>query len=217
MREFPAAADDAMSVAAAPGLVGILLAAGRGERFGGDKLLAKAAKRPGARELAGECIGVAACRHLLLAVPRVVAVVRVGDPALAAALGAAGAQVLRCPTADEGMGASLAWSVAATSDASGWVVALADMPWIKPATIARVAAAVAAGAPVAAPFHRGQRGHPVGFSAACYVALAALRGDEGAKAVVAAHDDGLARIDVDDAGTLRDVDLPADLEAGAAI
>jgi CTP:molybdopterin cytidylyltransferase MocA len=142
-----------MSALAAPGVIGILLAAGRGTRFGGGKLL---------RGLAGERVGIVACRHLVVALPR--------------------------------------------------VIALADMPWILPSTIGRVAAAVADGASVAAPFHRGQRGHPVGFSSACYAALAALAGDEGAKSVVAAHIDSLARIDVDDAGTLRDIDHPADLD-----
>ena len=197
-----------MNAAAAPGTVGILLAAGRGTRFGGDKLLAQLGSNSG---LAGECIGATACRHLLLALPRVIAVVRPDDAALAAALGAAGARIVRCVDADDGMGASLACGVRATRDAAGWVVALADMPWIEPSTIARVAAAVAEGAPVAAPFHRGARGHPVGFSSACYAALAALTGDEGAKSVVAAHHDSLARIDVDDAGTLRDIDTPADM------
>jgi molybdenum cofactor cytidylyltransferase len=197
-----------MSTPAAPGIVGILLAAGRGVRFGGDKLLAPLPSGPGP---ARECVGATACRNLLSALPRVVAVVRPDDAALAAALGAAGARVVRCPDADDGMGASLAYGVAATKDAAGWVVALADMPWILPATIARVAAAVAEGAPVAAPFHAGRRGHPVGFSAACRAALAALGGDEGAKSVVDAHRDRLARIDVDDAGTLSDVDTPADL------
>ena len=206
-----------MSAEAAPRVVGILLAAGRGERFGGDKLLAKAESATNASasdltDLAGECIGVAACRHLLAALPEVLAVVRPDDAALAAALGAAGARIVRCANADEGMGASLACGVAAAADAAGWVVALADMPWILPSTIARVAGAVAGGAPVAAPFHAGKRGHPVGFSAACYAMLAALTGDEGAKAVVAAHADSLARIDVDDAGTLRDVDTRADLQ-----
>ena len=104
------------------------------------------------------------------------------------------------------MGASLACAVQATRDASGWVVALGDMPWIEPSTIARVAAAIADGATVAAPFYRGQRGHPVGFSAACFAALAALTGDEGARSVVDAHRDSLVRIDVDDAGTLCDID-----------
>jgi molybdenum cofactor cytidylyltransferase len=198
-------------------VVGILLAAGRGERFGGDKLLAKAAFAtsvvgPGLTDIAGECIGVAACRHLLAALPQVVAVVRPDDAALAAALGAAGARIVRCANAGDGMGASLACGVAATRDAAGWLVALADMPWILPTTIARVAAAVADGAPVAAPFHDGMRGHPVGFSAACYPMLAELTGDDGAKAVVAAHADSLVHIDVDDAGTLRDVDRPADLQ-----
>jgi molybdenum cofactor cytidylyltransferase len=195
-------------------VIGILLAAGKGERFGGDKLLAKAGAGPGSAGLAGECIGVTACRNLLAAVPRVVAVVRPGDAALAAALGAAGARVVRCPNADDGMGASLACGIAATKDAEGWLVALADMPWIMPSTIARVAAALAEGALVAAPFHQGKRGHPVGFSAACYAALAALTGDEGAKGVVAAHGERLARIDVDDPGTLRDVDRLADLRSG---
>jgi molybdenum cofactor cytidylyltransferase len=189
-------------------MVGLLLAAGRGERFGGDKLLALLASGPG---FGGECVGAAACRRLLLALPRVSAVVRPGDAALASALGAAGARIVRCPRADEGMGASIACGVRATEGAAGWVIALADMPWILPSTIARVAAAVAQGAPVAAPFHRGRRGHPVGFSAACYPALAELAGEEGAKTVVDAHRDSLVRIDVDDPGVLRDVDTPEDL------
>ena len=67
------------------------------------------------------------------------------------------------------------------------------------------------GALVAAPFHRGERGHPVGFGAACYAALAALTGDEGAKTVVAAQRDRVVRVEVDDAGILRDVDTPSDL------
>jgi molybdenum cofactor cytidylyltransferase len=215
------AGDAAMTRASTPGMVGVLLAAGRGERFGGDKLLAMV--RPGAEPRAdtpaqahssggaGEFVGVLACRNLLSVVPRVVAVVRPDDAALAVALSAAGARVVRCANADAGMGASLACGVLATQDAAGWIVALGDMPWIQPATIARVAAAIASGATVAAPFHRGQRGHPVGFDAACFAALSALTGDDGAKAVVAAHRDVLRRLDVDDAGTLRDVDRPSDL------
>lgn len=200
---------------AVPGVVGILLAAGRGERFGGGKLLATLPARsdasPDAGSAAGEMIGVIACRNLLAVMPRVVAVVRPGDAALAAALGAAGARVVRCANADAGMGASLACGVRATSAAAGWVVALGDMPWLATATIARVTAAIEAGAVVAAPFHQGRRGHPVGFGAACLAALTALTGDDGAKSVVAAHRDNLARIDVDDAGALRDVDRPDDL------
>jgi molybdenum cofactor cytidylyltransferase len=187
----------------AASVVGILLAAGRGERFGGDKLLALLPD--------GECVGAAAVRHMLAAVPEVIAVVRPDDVALAAALGANGARIVRCANADDGMGASLACGVRATANARGWLIALADMPWIRPETIARVAGAVAGDALIAAPFCNGERGHPVGFAASCYAGLAALTGDDGAKGVLAAHKDCIARIDVDDPGILRDVDTRADL------
>jgi molybdenum cofactor cytidylyltransferase len=183
-------------------IVGILLAAGRGERFGGDKLLAGRS---------GESIGVVACRRLLLAVPSVIAIVRPNDDALATALEATGARVFHCANADDGMGASLACGVQATIGAKGWVVTLADMPWIEPGTIGRVAAAIAQGAPVAAPFYRGMRGHPVGFGSTCAAALIALTGDEGAKTVVAQHREAMVRIDVDDPGVVRDVNTRADL------
>jgi molybdenum cofactor cytidylyltransferase len=162
-------------------------------------------------DVPGEPIGVVALRHLRIAVRDVIAVVREDDHALAAELGANGAHIVRCANADDGMGASLACGVRASANAGGWIVALADMPWIAPQTIARVATAIAHGAPIAAPFRGAQRGHPVGFSRACYDALAALGGDEGAKSVIAAHGDDLVRIDTDDEGVLRDVDTPGDL------
>jgi molybdenum cofactor cytidylyltransferase len=197
-------------------IVGILLAAGRGERFGGEKLLAKVRAAvgagPGAPAIAGnESIGALACRNLAAALPDVIAVVRPGDTELAESLRGAGARIVPCANAGDGMGASLACGVKAARDADGWIVALGDMPWIAESTIVRVVRAIAGGAVVAAPFHQGLRGHPVGFGAACFPELAALSNDDGAKSVVAAHRDALVRIDVDDAGTLRDVDRPDDL------
>jgi molybdenum cofactor cytidylyltransferase len=109
------------------------------------------------------------------------------------------------------MGASLAHGVRATNGAKGWIVMLADMPWIQAATITRVAAAIDHGAPVAAPFYRGMRGHPVGFGQSCVAALTGLTGDEGARSVIAQREQSLVRIDVDDSGVLRDVDTSADL------
>jgi len=148
-------------------------------------------------------------------VPRVIAVVRPEDSALAAALGAAGARIVRCPNADIGMGASLAYGVKATPEAAGWIIALADMPWILPATIASVAACLTGGAFIAAPFYQGTRGHPVLFSAACREGLAMLDSDEGAKAVIEARRGDIVRIDVDDPGVLRDIDTPSDLPGAA--
>jgi molybdenum cofactor cytidylyltransferase len=188
-------------------IVAILLAAGRAERFGGAKLHVPLADGPDA----GLSIGVAACRRLAGAADVVIAVVRPGDDALVAALEHEGARVVVAHRADEGMGASLAAGVAAASDASGYVVALADMPWIESATISRVFQALANGASVVAPAYRGVRGHPVGFASTHRAALLKLRGDEGARAILTAHRDALLLIDVEDPGVVRDVDTPADL------
>jgi molybdenum cofactor cytidylyltransferase len=109
------------------------------------------------------------------------------------------------------MGTSLACGVAAAADADAWVVALADMPWIDPATIVKVADALRAGANITAPALRGRRGHPVGFSRLHHAALAALTGDLGARGVVEANTANIVQIDSDDAGILADVDRPQDL------
>jgi len=183
-------------------IVGVLLAAGRGERFGGDKLLAP---------LGGSTIGATSSRNLLAALDDVIAIVRPGDARLITALRETGVRVIECATSSAGMGASLACGVRASADADGWIVALADMPWIEVATIAKVAEAIERGASVAAPFHDAMRGHPVGFGKNCASELAALEGDDGAKSVVAAHRDAIVRIDVSDPGILRDIDTPNDL------
>ena len=101
--------------------------------------------------------------------------------------------------------------VAAAADADGWLVALADMPWIAPTSIVTVADALRGGAEIAAPAFRGERGHPVGFARKYGGLLSALTGDEGARTLVASRQWALQLLDVDDPGALRDVDLPSDL------
>ncbi len=183
-------------------IVGVLLAAGSATRFAGDKLLAPLAD--------GTPVGVAALRNLTPAVDLVLAVVRPGDDALAAALEAGGARVTVCPQAAEGMGASLAWGVRAAPLAAGWLIALADMPWIQTVTIARIVDALRAGSPIAAPSWRDSRGHPVGIASRFFGELSALSGDEGAKAILRRHNATL--VATEDAGGLRDIDTPHDLE-----
>ena len=191
-------------------IVGILLAAGSSVRFGGDKLLEPLPNAAGDCE-AGTPIGVAACRHLGLAVSAVHAVVRPGDTVLATMLRDAGARVVECARAEEGMGASLACGVQPVPDADGWLIALADMPWILPSTIHLLASALTAGADIVAPFYNGERGHPVGFARRHYAALAALTGDEGARAVLLANRATLHLVTTDDPGVMRDVDTRSEL------
>lgn len=184
-------------------IAGILLAGGVAERFGSDKLLAALPD--------GRTVAEASAAAMVATLAEVVAVVRPGGDPLAQALRGAGCEVIACPRALEGMGASLACGVRARPAAEGWIVALADMPWIRPATVARVAAGLADGARIVAPIHGGRRGHPVGFAAALGAELAALTGDRGARDIVAAHRRRLQAFDTDDRGVLLDVDTPQDL------
>jgi len=88
---------------------------------------------------------------------------------------------------------------------------LADMPFIQDSTLRRAVQALETGALLVAPFHAGQRGHPVGFHSRFRDELLALSGDAGARAILARHAAALTRFDVDDAGVVLDVDTPADL------
>jgi molybdenum cofactor cytidylyltransferase len=111
------------------------------------------------------------------------------------------------------MGESLAHAVRATRDAGGWVIALADMPFVRPETIRAVAWRLAAGAPIVAPRYHGERGHPVGIAARYLAELEALAGDEGARAILKRDAALVEFVDCDDPGVLRDVDTPADLDS----
>jgi molybdenum cofactor cytidylyltransferase len=187
---------------------GILLAAGSSKRFGSNKLLQAL---PAGTPEAGTPIGLAAAKHLLDALPESIAVVRPRAQKLGKLLRDAGCNTVMCKNAGEGMGTSLAAGVRAASEADGWVVALADMPFLRPETIRVIAKALSEGAAIAAPSYRGQRGHPVGFARRFLEELSSLHGDLGARTLLDQHPDWVTAHEVDDPGVLRDIDKPSDL------
>ena len=184
-------------------IVGVLLAAGASTRFGSDKLWAPLPD--------GTPVALASARALLAGTDRALVVLRPERSELGKFLCAHGMQPVVCQDAAAGMGASLACGVKAAAEAAGWLIALADMPFLRSSTVSAVAQAVRAGALIAAPVWNGRRGHPVGFGRQCYPALATLRGDTGARELLAAHADRITRVRCDDPGIMRDIDLPSDL------
>lgn len=184
-------------------LVGILLAAGSARRFGATKLLHSLPD--------GLTIGVTSANVLMEAVPNTVAVVQPGNHALIEAFSEIGMKVVENPRANEGMGTSLAAGVNATSRAGGWLIALADMPWVQPVTITTLADRLKNGVSMVAPVYEGRRGHPVGFSSRWYEQLRRLSGDRGARDLIANYPDELELLTTDDAGVLMDIDHPRDL------
>ena len=189
-------------------IVGVLLAAGAGTRFGGDKLLARLSD--------GTPLGVRTAHALRSGVDRALAVVRPGDVTLARLLEVEGLDVALFPGADDGMGASLAFGVAAAPDAEGWIVALADMPFVQRETIEVVAGMLRAGAWIAAPSCRGRRGHPVGFAAALYPELIRLGGDQGARSLLERYSVRVEIFESGDPGIFLDVDTLRDLTVSSS-
>jgi molybdenum cofactor cytidylyltransferase len=189
--------------------VGLLLAAGSASRFGSDKLQHALPH--------GVAIAVQAARHLKAAVPTVIAVVRPGSEPTSRALAKEGCEVVVCDRAAEGMGASLACAARAAGAADGYLVALADMPFVRPSTILAVRDALAQGAMLAAPYWHARRGHPVGFAGRLRIELEALAGDEGARRLLEAHAGSLVKVPVGDPGAIRDIDKPSDLAPPLAV
>ena len=111
--------------------------------------------------------------------------------------------------AELGMGRSIAAGVHAKPRAEGWLVLPGDMPLVRPQTLRAVARQLAQH-PIAFAQHHGRRGHPVGFASELYSELIDLRGDEGARRLVARYPSWA--VDCDDAGILVDIDTVLDLE-----
>ena len=192
-------------------MIGILLAAGFSRRFGPSNKLLQTL--PDGRQ-----IGLAAAENLIQAVPLSIAVLRPDNKELAELLQNAGLEIVFCHAQEmaDSLSTAIRYSAnfadtSANKTSAGYVIALADMPYINPLTISTVAQEISAGAAIAVPTYQGQRGHPVGFSAKFRSELEQLSGDEGARSILKRHADEIKLLTCDDAGILADIDTPADL------
>ncbi|HMA51477.1 MAG TPA: nucleotidyltransferase family protein [Magnetospirillaceae bacterium] len=183
--------------------VALILAAGRGTRFGSDK-----------RRAAGPWEGP--LLHHVLALYRplftTLGVVTGSDDAFGeeACRRFSAYQAIN-PDAAQGMGTSLAkgaaWLIGEGADCA--VIGLADMPWIRPETIAAVTEEGLRTGRAVAPSFEGTPGFPRAVPASLFPDLLKLTGDRGAAAII---DWRLAVwLDCADPGILRDIDEPQDI------
>lgn len=95
------------------------------------------------------------------------------------------------------------------SGTTAFLVWPVDQPLVRADTVDRIIDAwKRRHAPVVVPTHHGKRGHPTLFSAKLSAELLRAPEDEGARAVVHAHEKNLVEVEVDDPGILTDIDTP---------
>ena len=109
------------------------------------------------------------------------------------------------------MGESIAAGVRHMAEWDGWLIHLADMPFISPATLRLVASKVVEDGIVRPVFHASP-GHPVGFGRCAFKALSALTDEQGARNLLTQFP--LYTIELQDEAILRDIDLPSQLPTG---
>ena len=177
----------------------ILLAAGEGRRFGGQKLEA---------ELNGKMLGLHAAETLAAAgFGKLVAVCNTTHAGLNDALTSLGFDLVINPEPTKGQSSSLALGIGQIADAeiSGALVALADMPYISAEHLRRLAEAFVGQRQVCST-NGAARMPPAIFPRSMFAELCGLTGDQGARKLLS------EAITVGaDPAMLADIDRPEDL------
>ncbi len=184
----------------------LILAAGQGKRFGGNKLTAMLDNKRVIQH----------CLDTLTRLNHPIAIVyEYRNIELSHCISTYPIQKIPFDSAQRGMGASLAYGVEQTSDWNGWVICLGDMPWVSVDTYQNIAnnlryhpitrPSIINTSPTQTP------GHPVGFQRQFKQELQALTGDEGAKYIISRHKHSLYSMETSDYGIVLDIDLPSDL------
>lgn len=184
--------------------IGILaLAAGRAKRFGSDKRFARVADGRSVLDLF-------LARALASGLPVMLCLAEQEDE-LARRISGESVQCVCCRRSSEGMGGTLAEGVSRIRGWDGALVALADMPWVRPDTYRCLAGRLAPGK-ICVPTIGGERGHPVGFASTYFDELSRLGGDSGARCILARYPGAIEELVVDDPAIRLDIDRPADLD-----
>ncbi|HEU5321743.1 MAG TPA: nucleotidyltransferase family protein [Methylomirabilota bacterium] len=183
-------------------IAAIVLAAGLARRMGGPKLLL---------DLDGKALVRWSVEAVAPHVDEVVVVTGPEDAGVRQALAGLAVRWAVNPRPQDGQASSIAAGVAALPPGThAALIALGDQPRLPAGVVAAVLAAHArSGKPIVAPSYRGAQGTPVLFAATVFPELLALRGDAGARAVVAARPERVEVVAVD-APMPPDVDTPED-------
>ena len=203
------------TIPSTPSIAALILAAGKGKRFGSDKRLATLNHSP--NSLLQQSLNL----PLSLQIPTAVVLRPEDQQQLAKLLGAHLSNPLLSPIYSSKSEQGMAYSLAAgihqllTQNYDGVLILLGDMPWIKPSTLNELIQHYQPGKIIVPTYQSSSEkvrsGHPVFFTRYWFKQLEKLEGDEGAKKLLNANTQDIILVDVNDRGILRDVDQPNDL------
>jgi molybdenum cofactor cytidylyltransferase len=113
----------------------------------------------------------------------------------------------------EGMSSSLKKGISMLPpDAEGFAVMLGDMPFIEVDTINMLIDEFRKWPEMVVPVFRGRKGHPPIISCRYVEEIISVSGDKGARDVIIKNERMVRYIEVNDEGTVRDIDYQADLK-----
>jgi molybdenum cofactor cytidylyltransferase len=182
----------------------VVLAAGEGRRFGGGKLLAELDGKPLLEHALGAMLAVPA-------IDRVVAVLGAGADEIRTAVDLDGIDLVLCADWEEGISASLRAGLGELADAEAVVITLGDQPLITPQVIASILDRLESPALAARATYGGSPGHPVLIKRELFERVLELRGDAGARDLLAGA--GVLEVECGHLSRSDDIDTVADLEA----
>ena len=182
----------------------VLLAAGRSERFGSDKLFADFAGRPMICRALEVMHNLPADRKCVIA----------GSDRAAELAGEYEIDVIRNPETHLGQSHSIRLGVSAMQDLDAVLLMVADQPRLTGKSLERLLKAFeASGKGIACLRDGTHRGNPAVFAAKYIPELLMLTGDRGAKGILRAHEEDLLVVDCTEEDELSDADTPQALES----
>jgi molybdenum cofactor cytidylyltransferase len=185
-------------------MAGVLLAAGKSERHGGNnKLLAPLAGKP----MIGHVIAAMAksqCDSLTI-------ILGYEAEEIASLCENTPFRHIVNTNYDQGMGTSIALAVEARQDhVTDMMIVLGDMPLITPAILDQLLShhltARYPNSTITIPIAEGRQGNPVIWGSDFFPALSDLQGDQGGKALIKAHADAINSLEIEHPAVLTDAD-----------
>lgn len=181
----------------------ILLAAGAGKRFGGNKLMAEAE---------GKALYLHAMDKID-ALPEVAfKAVVTGNPAIMEEGRKRGYIIVENRKPELGISRSVRLATEATEagNPEALMFMVCDQPWLKAATLEEMLRTYRSG--ILALKCQGQTGNPVIFPKDCFSLLKGLSGDRGGRQIIETYRGRTEFLEIDDSEELRDIDFREDLK-----